>query len=85
MTSLSYEMSEDHHERTEIMGFTSYFIKIGSLLYQWLFPLAQLTVFSSIFVGIKVIGWGIAILLIGLLGTIPAIYCQEKPISNLNA
>lgn len=78
MTSLSYEMSEDHHERTEIMGFTSYFIKIGSLLYQWLFPLAQLTVFSSIFVGIKVIGWGIAILLIGLLGTIPAIYCQEK-------
>lgn len=78
MTCLSYEMTDDHHERTEIMGFTSYFIKFGSLLYQWLFPLAQLAVFSSIFIGIKYVGWGVGIFIIGLLGCIPALFSKEK-------
>lgn len=78
MTSLSFEMTDDHHERTDIMGFTTYFIKIGSLLYQWLFPLAQLAIFSSVFIGIKYVGWGVAIFIIGCLGTIPAIFCKEK-------
>ncbi|MGL1956310.1 MAG: MFS transporter [Colwellia sp.] len=78
LTCLSYEMSDDHHQRTEIMGFTSYFIKIGSLLYQWLFPLSQLAIFGSIFIGIKSISWGVAIFIIGLLGCIPSFFCHEK-------
>lgn len=78
MTCLSYEMTDDHHERTEIMGFTSYFIKLGSLLYQWLFPLAQLAIFSSIFIGIKYVGWGVGIFIIGVLGCLPAIFSTEK-------
>jgi Na+/melibiose symporter-like transporter len=82
MTSLSFEMTDDHHERTDIMGFTTYFIKIGTLLYQWLFPLAQLAIFSSVFIGIQYIGWGVAIFIIGLLGTIPAIFCKEKQQRN---
>lgn len=78
MTCLSYEMTNDHHERTEVMGFTSYFIKLGSLLYQWLFPLAQLAIFSSIFIGIKYVGWGVGIFILGLLGCMPALFSKEK-------
>ncbi|WP_337879202.1 MFS transporter [Rheinheimera sp.] len=78
MTCLAYEMSPDYHQRTEIMGFTSYFLKLGSLLYQWLFPLAQLSLFGSVFFGIQVVGWGVGILLLGVLGTIAALGSQEK-------
>lgn len=78
ITSLSFEMTNDHHERTDIMGFTTLFLKIGSLLHQWLFPLAQLAIFSSIFIGIRYVGWGVAIFIIGFLGTLPAIFCEEK-------
>lgn len=77
MTCLSYEMSPDYHQRTEIMGFTTYFLKLGSLLYQWLFPLAQLAVFSSVFVGIRYVGWGVALFIFGLLGTLAACYSKE--------
>ncbi|MDX3773432.1 MFS transporter [Chromatiaceae bacterium AAb-1] len=77
MTCLAYEMSPDYHERTAIMGFTTYFVKLGSLLYQWLFPLAQLALFGSVFVGIRYVGWGVAIFIIGLLGTLAAVYSRE--------
>lgn len=85
LTCLSYEITNDHHERTEIMGVTSYFIKIGSLLYQWLFPIAQLALFGSVFIGIKYVGWGVALLIIGLLGSIPTLFCDEKPMLNYSS
>lgn len=78
LTCLSYEMSDEHHERTEIMGFTSYFIKVGSLLYQWLFPLSQLALFGGLFIGIKYVGWGVALFIIGFLGSLPAFFCHER-------
>lgn len=78
MTCLAYEMSPDYHQRTEIMGFTTYFLKLGSLLYQWLFPLAQLALFSSVFIGIRYVGWGVAVFILGLLGSLAAIYSRER-------
>lgn len=80
--SLSIEMTNDYHERTDIMGFTTLFLKMGSLLHQWLFPLAQLAIFSSIFIGIRYVGWGVAIFILGLLGTMPAIFCEEIQRNN---
>ncbi|MBY0417719.1 MAG: MFS transporter, partial [Pararheinheimera sp.] len=56
---------------------TTYFLKLGSLLYQWLFPLAQLAIFSSVFVGIRYVGWGVALFIFGLLGTLAACYSKE--------
>lgn len=78
LTCLSIEMSGDHHQRTEIMGFTNYFLKIGSILYQLLFPLSQVALFSSVFVGIKYVGWGVGFFVIGILGTIPSLFCTER-------
>ncbi|KXI30500.1 hypothetical protein AX660_06385 [Paraglaciecola hydrolytica] len=78
MTCLSFEISRDPQNRLALMGFTTYFVKLGTLLYQWLFPLAQLALFSSVFFGIKVVGWGVGIGVIALLGMLPAIFCQEQ-------
>ena len=78
MTCLSFEISRDPQSRLALMGFTTYFVKLGTLLYQWLFPLAQLALFSSVFVGIQVVGWGVALLVIGLMGMLPALLCREQ-------
>ena len=78
MVCLSFEISRDPQTRLALMGFTTYFVKLGTLLYQWLFPLAQLAVFSSVFVGIQVVGWGVAVLVIGLMGMLPALLCREQ-------
>ena len=78
MTCLSFEISNEPQARLALMGFTTYFVKLGTLLYQWLFPLAQLALFSSVFLGIKVVGWVVAVLVIGGLGMLPALFCRER-------
>ncbi|WP_416308180.1 MFS transporter [Neptunicella sp. SCSIO 80796] len=78
MTSLSYELSQQYHQRTETMGIVTYFIKLGSVLYQWLFPLAQLSLFASVFIGIQYVGWGVGLFIIGLMGLIPALFIRER-------
>ena len=72
------------------MEINSYFIKLASLSSQWLFPLATLSIFTSIFVGVKVVGWFIAIFVIGIIGTLPAlvketdIETQKKSTNNFS-
>lgn len=78
MTCLSYEISRDPLSRLALMGTTSYFVKLGTLLYQWLFPLAQLALFSSIFLGVRVVGWVVGIGIIALMGMLPALFCREQ-------
>jgi len=73
LTSLSYEITHDPNKRIKVMEINSYFIKLASLSSQWLFPLATLSIFTSIFVGIKVVGWFIAIFVIGIIGTLPTL------------
>lgn len=84
MTCLSYEISREPHVRLGLMGFITYFVKLGTLLYQWLFPLAQIALFSSVFLGIKVVGWGVGIGVIALMGMLPAIFCREQQVVERN-
>ena len=77
LTSLSYEITKDAHQRIKVMETNSYFIKLASMSNQWLYPLATLTIFSSTFVGIKVVGWFTAIFVIGIIGMLPALYVKE--------
>lgn len=77
-TSLSYELSREPSQRRAIMAITTYFIKAASLLNQWLFPLASLAVFGSIVAGIQWVGWTVGIVLIGLMGLLPALFCKER-------
>lgn len=78
MTSLSYELSHREHERQSIMVINTYFIKVASVLYQWSFPLAGMAIFGGIAAGIKVTGWMIAIVAIGLMGLLPVFICREQ-------
>jgi GPH family glycoside/pentoside/hexuronide:cation symporter len=78
MTCLSYEISTHPQTRLALMGVTTYFVKLGTLLFQWLFPLAQLAIFSSVFLGIKVVGWTVGLIVIAVLGMLPAIFCRER-------
>jgi GPH family glycoside/pentoside/hexuronide:cation symporter len=77
LRSFTYELAGGYHQRTAIMGFTAYFLKAGSLIYQWAFPLAQLAVFGGVLAGIKFVGWGIGIGVFALLGVLPALAASE--------
>jgi len=78
LTSLSYEITHDSHKRIKVMEINSYFIKLASLSIQWLYPLATFSIFTSIFFGIKVVGWFIAIVVIGMIGMLPAILIKDE-------
>ncbi|MEH6551261.1 MAG: MFS transporter [Pseudomonadales bacterium] len=78
LISMSYEITKDAHERIKVMEMNTYFIKLASLSGQWLYPLAALSLFGTVFFGIKVVGWGIAIVVIGLLGMLPALIIREN-------
>lgn len=77
LRSFTYELAGGYHQRTSLMGFTAYFLKAGSLTYQWAFPLAQLALFGGVLAGIKFVGWGIGIGVFALLGLLPALLVRE--------
>lgn len=76
--SLSYEISDSPRERQSTMVVTTYFIKLASMLYQWLYPLAGLTLFGSVMVGMQWVGWMTGLVIIGALGMVPAWYVKER-------
>lgn len=82
LTSLSYEITLDVNKRIKVMEINTYFIKLASLAIQWLFPLASLALFSSVFVGIKVVGWLVAIVVFGVIGMLPALFVTEHMADN---
>lgn len=79
MTSLTFESTKDENERTRVMAFVTLCNKFSSVIYQWAFPLSQLAIFSSIYMGIQVVGWFIGIFIIALMGLIPVIWAKESP------
>ena len=80
--SLMYEMTPDYNERTRVTAFWTVFIKIASSVYAWIFPLAQLLVTvglaATIVGGVRYVGWGVGILILGGLGILPAIFTKER-------
>lgn len=75
-TCLVYEATDDSEERVALLALNSIITKVCSLFYQWAFPLAQLTLFSSLYMGVKWVGWAIAILFIAVAGILPALWYQ---------
>lgn len=76
--SLSYELTADYDERTRVMGFSSFWNRVGELTYQWIFPLSQLAFFASPMLGVRTVGWGVAILCLMLPAMIPALVSRER-------
>jgi GPH family glycoside/pentoside/hexuronide:cation symporter len=78
LMSLTYEMTPDYKERTRVSAFGVFFGKIGELTYNWVFWVANLAIFASVFHGMRVVGWSVAILAMGLFGMIPGLFVQER-------
>lgn len=75
---LVIEATDNQHERTKLMGFVNYFVKFGGLVYHWVFPLAKLSIFGGVIIGIQYVGWGIALIFLGLFAMLPGLLIKEK-------
>src|SRR5687767_4802755 len=76
--SLTYEMSPDYDERTKVMGHSSFWYKFGEFFYQWVIPATTLSIFATQMMGVKVINWVVGIIVLGILGSMPAIFGRER-------
>lgn len=78
LQSLAYELTPDYDERTRVMGFSSFWNQLGQLTYQWIFPLSQLAIFAAPMIGVRWVGWGVALFCLGLPGIVPALVGRER-------
>jgi glycoside/pentoside/hexuronide:cation symporter, GPH family len=78
LMSLTYEMTPDYQERTRVMAFTGFFAKLAELTYSWMFWGASLAVFGTIRAGVRVVGWGVGIVVMGLVGMLPGLCVRER-------
>jgi GPH family glycoside/pentoside/hexuronide:cation symporter len=77
LNSLGYEMTPDYRERTNVWAFATFFNKVGELSYSWVFPLTSLAYFGSVMHGVQIIGWIVAILILGCMGVLPGLMAKE--------
>ncbi|HMD60374.1 MAG TPA: MFS transporter, partial [Opitutaceae bacterium] len=78
LMSLTYEMTPDYKERTRVSAFGGFFQKIGELTYSWTFWAANFAVFGTMLAGVRIIGWSIAVVVMGLVGMVPGIFVRER-------
>jgi glycoside/pentoside/hexuronide:cation symporter, GPH family len=75
LNSLVFESSPSSAERTRLLGFTAYFVKMGSLCYQWLYPLTLLSI-AGVTLGVAGVGWGLALGVFVGMGLMPVLFGQ---------
>jgi len=78
LNSLGYEMTPDYEERTRVWSFAALFNKLGELSYSWVFPLTTLAFFGSVMHGVQVIGWLVAVVILGGMGLLPGLLVKER-------
>lgn len=78
LTSAMFEVSDNSYQRTRTLAYVAYYNKVCSVLYHWAFPLAQLSLFSSVLVGIKIVGCLIGFILISLFGFAPIFLLKDN-------
>jgi GPH family glycoside/pentoside/hexuronide:cation symporter len=78
LQSLGYEITPDYDERTRVMGFTSFWNRIGELTYSWIFPLSQLALFATPMMGVRWVAWGVAFLFLAIPGLIAGYVGRER-------
>lgn len=76
--ALVCELSSDYDGRTSVNAHLTFWTKTGEFFYQWVFPLSQLGLFASAVAGVRVMGWGIGLILISTLAFIPGIVGKER-------
>jgi GPH family glycoside/pentoside/hexuronide:cation symporter len=78
LTSLSYEMTPDYHERTRVMTFWSFFVTAGNLAINWYAPATHWEIFGDPLTGARWVGVIIGVFVFAGLGALPAIFTRER-------
>jgi GPH family glycoside/pentoside/hexuronide:cation symporter len=78
LMGLTYEMTPDYKERTNVTAYAGLFNKVGEIGYSFLFPLACLACFGSVITGVRIIGWGTGLIFFGIVGILPALFVKER-------
>ncbi|RDV27994.1 MFS transporter [Alteromonas aestuariivivens] len=65
LRSMTFALSSTASETLKVMSFTALFERLGGVLYFWLFPLAQLGIWTSLTAGIRAVGVFVGAGLIG--------------------
>jgi GPH family glycoside/pentoside/hexuronide:cation symporter len=78
LASLYYEATPDYNERTRVMGFSTFWNRVGELTYQWVFPLSQIAFFASPVIGLRSVGWGVAVFFLALPGVVAGLLGRER-------
>lgn len=76
----AYEESDKPTKIISVMGLGTFFEKVGSIFYFWLFPIAQSSIFPNIFQGVLFVGWGVAIFTIGLLSSVVSVFARAASV-----
>jgi len=78
LTSLTYEVTPDYHERTRFMAFWATFSMIAGLVMNFYAPAAQWEGFGSPVIGTRWVALGISVVVFAGLGIIPAMVAKER-------
>lgn len=78
LAALQYEITPDYDERTRVSAVSGFFGKLGELGYSWVFRIASSAMFVSVVVGVRTVGWVVAIFVLGLIGLLPALAVRER-------
>ncbi len=62
--SYGYELSQDYHERTQLMGFRMFFVSLGNVLLRWVYWFTQRRCFSNTLQGMRVAALGLGALFV---------------------
>jgi GPH family glycoside/pentoside/hexuronide:cation symporter len=82
--AMGYELSEDYDERTRIQGFASFLGPAGQVLVAWLYPLTQQAYFTDTIEGVRFVGLGAGLLLVGF-GCATVFMVKERPVDEVAA
>jgi GPH family glycoside/pentoside/hexuronide:cation symporter len=78
LMSLTYEMTPDYLERTRVASYGGFFWKLGELTYSWSFWAANLAIFGGMMAGVRMVGWSIGIIVMGVVGMMPGLFSKER-------
>lgn len=80
--ALTYEMTPNYDERTSVMGYLTFWMKIGELFKDWIVPVALWTVTAGIVssqtVGIRMTCWIVGLVFMAGVGLLPALFTKER-------
>jgi GPH family glycoside/pentoside/hexuronide:cation symporter len=82
LVALGCELTDDYHERTRLFAYGSFIGNIFAILTPWMYTLATLSFFANEVEGMKTIGMGVAVIILGS-ALVAGVVCKERNIARV--